>query len=132
MRLFTQGTIILISGFAALMIAGCAEQQEPGDRKYRLISAENLTLKKDLQQRDKEIEKLKALNDRQSKSQAEALDDCMKQQEVLREKAKQNIRDQVKNVLDVVLEQNTKLRQENAALKAQIEQLENVKVESQK
>ena len=43
------------------MIGGCKEQNLSGTKKTRLIAAENIQLRKDLAQRDKEIEEQKEL-----------------------------------------------------------------------
>ena len=42
----------------------------------------------------------------------------------MKKKSQQNVREQVKGVLDAVMKDNTKLREENEKLKAQIEELQ--------
>lgn len=123
MKGLAQKTFVLAVGVVAMLIAGCEGQELPSAKKSRLIAAENMQLKKELEQRSKEIEKLKKLHDRQMKEQEELLEKCLQEKEAWKEKSRQNVRNQVKGVFDAIMEQNAKLRQENEKLKAQIEEL---------
>lgn len=54
--------IALIVGVVVIaLITGCEEQNPSGTRKARLVAAENIQLKKGLEQRDKQIERQKEL-----------------------------------------------------------------------
>jgi len=117
-----QGALILAVGVVVL-IAGCGQQASPNVKKSRAIAAENIQLRKQLEQRSKEIEALKEQHGKEIKKQEKLLAECMEENETLKKKSQQNIRDQVKGVLDAVMEENKKLRGENEKLKAQIEQL---------
>ncbi len=117
--------LVLFIGVGVVLIAGCGGQQAPPNIKQsRAVAAENIELKKQLEQRSKEIETLKAQHSEEIKKQAELLETCRQEKETWKNKAQQNIRDQVKGVLDAVMEDNTRLREENKELKAQIEQLQ--------
>jgi len=108
-----------------VLIAGCGGQQaSPSVKQSRAIAAENIELKKQLEQQSREIETLKAQHSEQIKKQADLLETCRQEKETWKNKAQQNIRDQVKGVLDAVMEDNTRLREENKELKTQIEQLQ--------
>ena len=116
---------VLVVGAAMMLIGGCGGQQEPPSvKKSRAIAAENIELRKQFEQRSKEIETLKEQHSEQFDTQAKLLAACHQEKETWKKKAQQNIRDQVKGVLDTVMEENVKLREENKDLKAQIEELQ--------
>jgi len=107
-----------------MLIAGCGEQEPPGVKKSRLIAVENMQLKRELEQSSREIERLKELHNRESRKQEKLLAECGQEKESLKQKAQQNVKNQVKGVFDAVMEQNAKLLEENKKLKAQIEKLQ--------
>jgi hypothetical protein len=116
---------VLVIGATVMLIGGCGGQQEPPNvKKSRVIAAENMELRKQLEQRSKEIETLKERNSEEIKKQEELLAACQQEKETWKKKAQQNIRDQVKGVLDPVMEEISKLREENKRLQAQIEELQ--------
>jgi len=116
---------VLVVIVAVMLIGGCGGQNEPpGVKKSRAIAAENIELKKQLAQSSNEIEKLKELHGRELEEQKKLLQTCLQEKDVLKQKSRQNIRSQIKGVLDTVLEENKKLREENKQLKAQIEELQ--------
>ena len=117
------GFVVAVSVVVIVLIIGCQEQELPSAKKSRLIAAENMQLKKELQQRSKEIEGLKELHDREIQKQEKLLAKCLDEKETWKEKSRQNIRSQVNGVVDTLMEQNAKLRQENEKLKEQIEKL---------
>jgi hypothetical protein len=116
--------LVIIIAIAVMLTVGCGPQEPPSVKKSRTIAAENIELKKQLAKSNKEIEMLKAQYRKKTDEQKEQLQKCLKENEALKEKSRQNIRNQVKGVLDTVLEENKKLREENARLKAQIEKLQ--------
>ena len=107
-----------------MSIVGCGEQAPPGVKKSRLIAAENMRLTKELERRDKQIESIIELHNREIKKQEELLAKCVREKDSWKQKARQNVKNQVKGVFDAVMEQNAKLREENKKLKAQIEKLQ--------
>ena len=115
---------VLIVCFVVMSIAGCGGQEPPSVKKGRLIAVENMRLKKELEQRSKEIERLNELHNKESKKQEKLLAECVQEKESWKQKARQNVKNQVKGVFDAVMEQNVKLREENEKLKAQIEKLQ--------
>jgi hypothetical protein len=110
-------------GFIIISLAGCGQPEPPGDKMSRLIAVENTRLKKDLELRNSQIERLTKLHNQESKKQEKLLAECVKEKESWKKKAQQNFRNQVKGVFDAVMEQNAKLLEENNKLKAQIEKL---------
>ena len=115
---------VLVIGIAVMVAAGCGPQEPPGVKKSRTIAAENIELRKELAQSSKEIEKLKEQHGKEIDEQKKLLQTCLQEKEAWQNKSQQNIRSQVKGVLDTVLEENKKLREENTRLKAQIEELQ--------
>ena len=116
---------VLVIIIAVMLIGGCGGQNEPpGVKKSRAIAAENIELRKQLAQSSKEIEKLKQQHSEEIDKQEKLLAECLQEKEDWKNKSRQNIRSQVKGVLDTVLEENKKLSEENARLKAQIEELQ--------
>ena len=116
-------TLVFLCICALILTGGCGQPEPPNVKKSRTIAAENIELRKELDRRDKEIEILKEDYSKEIKAQKKMLQTCLQEKEELKEKSRQNIRNQVKDVLDTVLEDNKKLREENAELKAQIEEL---------
>lgn len=115
---------IVAIGVVIMLITGCAEQEPPSVKKSRLIAAENIELKKQLEQRRKEIEKINQLHEESIKEQQKLIAECLQEKESWKDKSQQNIREQVDSVLDAVMEQNVKLREENEKLNEQIELLQ--------
>jgi gas vesicle protein len=108
---------------AVMLTLGCAQPEPPGVKKSRLIASENMQLKKELQQRGREIEKLREQYSKEINKQQKLLAGCLEEKETWKQKARRNVRNQVKDVFDTVMEQNKKLREENEKLESQIEQL---------
>ena len=105
------GQITIVLAAAVMLITGCEEQLKA--KKSRLIAAENMRLKKELEQSDKIIEKQKELTEK-----------CMQRKKFLEEQAQGKFKEQVDEILKFVMEENAKVRDENNSLKAQIQELE--------
>lgn len=123
MKEIVRKIFVLTVCVAFVLIAGCGEQEPPSVKKSRLIAVENMQLARELEQRSKEIEKLKEQHRRESRKQEELLAKCVREKDNWKQKARQNVKNQVKGVFDAVMEQNAKLLEENKKLKAQIEKL---------
>lgn len=115
---------VVVVGIAVMVIAGCGPQEPPSVKKSRTIAAENIELRKQLAQSSKEIEKLKEQHSEDIDEQKKLLETCLQEKDTWKNKSQQNIRNQVKGVLDTVLEENKKLREESNKLNAQIEELQ--------
>ena len=90
-----------------------------------------MQLKEVLLKSDWEIENLKKLHKEQVDKLEELIVRYKEQVQILEEKARQNIRDQVKDIFDVVLEQNAEFREEVTILKEDNEKLK-IELEEQK
>jgi septal ring factor EnvC (AmiA/AmiB activator) len=116
--------LVLLCSLTLILTGGCGPQEAPSFKKGRTIAAENIELRKELDRRNKEIKVLKAQYSEKIDEQRERLRKCLQEKEELKEKSRQNVREQVSSVLETVMEENRKLREENARLKAQIEKLQ--------
>ena len=117
-------TFVLLVSLAVVPTIGCGPQEPPNVKKTRVIAAENIELRKELDRRNEEIEMLKEQHGRELDEQKKLLQTCLQEKEDWQNKSRQNIRNQVKGVLDTVLEENTKLREENKQLRSQIAKLQ--------
>jgi hypothetical protein len=118
--------LVLAAGAVAIMlILGCEEQQQqqqPSAKMAKLVAAENIQLKKQLELRDKDIEKLKQLNEKELKNQEELLAKCQKEKKDLDEQLAGKFEAQMNSLIKDVAEENTKLREENENLKAPLKE----------
>ena len=126
----TRKTFVIVVSVAVMLIGGCGGQESPNVKKGRALAAENIELRKQLEQRSAETEKLTQRHSEELKKQQSLLEKCEQEKLTWKTKAQQNIRDQVKGVLDVVVEENARLREETQALKAQIEALQKQREQS--
>ena len=124
MKKTTWKSLAISIGFVVVLIAGCGEKEAPSVRQSRAIAADNIRLKKDLERSNARIENLKEQYDKELERQRDLLKKCQKEREDFRAKSRQNVRDQVKGVVDSVMADNARLREENAKLKTQIEELQ--------
>jgi uncharacterized protein YlxW (UPF0749 family) len=115
--------VVLAAGivFVIMLIAGCEEQNVPNAKKSRLVAAENMQLKKELnqlgvklEQRNREIEKQKGL-----------LDKCLQEKKTLEEKVNENVEELVGGIMDIFTEENARLQKEIDRLKKEVEKFKN-------
>jgi cell division protein FtsB len=120
MLLLTVGIV-----FGIMLITGCEEEGNLSDtqsnttansKRSRLIVIENAQLKA-------QIEELKKLHSSEIEKQKKLLDNCMREKKALDEMSKKGVDNYMQNILGPLAEENTKLREENKTLKAQIEKL---------
>jgi len=136
MRRPARKALIIVAGIVLMHIAGCQEAQTetPGAKKNRLIAAQNIELKKQVAQHDKQIEYLKArhgkqiegLNEqhaKQLKGEQKKVEDCQRQAQGCEEQLAKKMDDTVGEILTSALEEGAKVREENETLKAQIAEL---------
>ena len=112
---------LLFVFIAALVTIGCNESQTQSVKQNRLIAAENMQLREELKQRDEVMEKLKDLNKKELEEKKTLLAAAQKEIETWKQRSKENIRDQVKDILDTLIQENIDLRKEIRELKEQLE-----------
>jgi hypothetical protein len=105
-------------------IAGCSEPESPDFKQTRAIAAENTELRKELNRQDARFANLKKEYDRELEKVRDQLEKCKQERDEWKTKAKNNVREQVQGVLDSVMDDNSRLREENTKLKAQLEELQ--------
>ena len=122
--------LLLAIGVVVLFCASCQQspgrlsaEELPGEKKTRLIVAENMQLKQELARREDEIARLKIRHEKEMKQQQEQLTKCLEAKEALEKQLRQNLKEQVESVLNTVVDENAKLREEIKQLKAEIEKL---------
>ncbi|MBN2137130.1 MAG: hypothetical protein JW720_04940 [Sedimentisphaerales bacterium] len=117
--------VVLVAAFAVALVsaAGCQESQTPGDKKARLIAAENMELKKQIAQKDKEIEGLKTQYTVRLKLEQSKLAECRQKTADCQQELKEGMEKTVNDVLVAALEESAKIREENATLKEEIAKL---------
>ena len=114
--------LVITIGFAVVLISGCGEKEAPSVKQSRAIAAENIELQKQLDRSNARIENLKELYEKELDKQQKLLEKSNRERDQWKAKSQQNVRNQVKGVVDSVMADNTKLREENAILKAQLEE----------
>ncbi len=113
--------LVITIGLGVLLIAGCGEKEAPSVKQSRAIAAENIELQKELDRSNARIENIKKQYDKELEKQQKLIEKYRRERDQWKAKSQQNVRDQVKGVLDSVMADNTRLREENAKLKAQLE-----------
>jgi regulator of replication initiation timing len=103
------------------LFAGCQEENqsdaESSTTRSKLIAAENRQLRKD-------ITKLKKLHKEEIKRQEKLLEKCRQKKKNLEKLLDKDLNKHMKNVLQPLVGENSKLREENETLKAQIKELQ--------
>ncbi len=115
---------VLAVGIIVIMLnAGCEKEQLPDKKKARIIAAENMQLKKQLQRRDSEIEKLKGQRENVLKKPKELLAECQEEKKYLEEALAEKFDSQMNEFSGSLIVENEKMFRENENLKQQIEKL---------
>jgi len=115
-------SLVVSIGFGVVLIAGCGQKEAPSVKQSRAIAAENMELQKQLDRSNARNENLKEQYDEELEKRQKLLEECQRERDQWKAKSRQSVRDQVKSVLDSVMADNTRLREENARLEAQIEE----------
>jgi len=116
--------LLLLCSYALVLMAGCGPKEPPSVKECRAIAAENMTLRKQLERRDAEMDVQKEKHSREVQRLEKRIEDYRKERDDWRQRAQQNVRDQAKDVADAVMVENAKLRAENERLKEQIAELQ--------
>jgi hypothetical protein len=109
---------LCLTVFAVLAgIAGCEPKEQVNERQERLYSVENTELKKQLAE-------LKDKYEEDSAAKQQQLAECMEDNSRLEKKAQEEtIKALEQSAINILMEQNKQLQNENARLKAEIENL---------
>ena len=115
-----QKTIIAVFAIAIICAAGCQESQTPSEKQSRVIAARNMELKKQIAERDKQIEDLKARYAARVGLEQKKLADCQKQTADCKKQLAGAMEEKVNDILLASIEESSKIRDENIKLKAEI------------
>ena len=115
--------MVISIGFGVLLTAGCGQNEPPSVKQCRAIAAENMQLQKELERSKARFENLKEQYDKELEKQQTLLDECRLQRDQWKAKSRQNVRDQAESLVDPLMKEITRLREENARLRAQLEEL---------
>ncbi len=118
--------LVLAAGAVAIMLnVGCEEQQQqqPSAKMAKVVAAENIQLKKDLQQRDSDIEKLKEQHANELREQQKLIAKCQEEKRDLQEQLAGEFQGQLDNLVGSIAEENKNLKAQIETLKAELEKL---------
>jgi len=116
-------SLVISIGFGVLLIAGCGQKEAPSVKQSRAIAAENMELQKQLDRSHARIENLKEQYDEELEKRQKLLEECQQEKDQWKAKSRQSVRDQAESLVDPLMKEITRLRDENARLEAQIEEL---------
>lgn len=112
--------IISVCVIAIILMSGCSSPQTQSEKQSRLTAAENMELREELKQRDAAVEMLKTQQKKELEEQKKLLAKAQEEIEQWKQKSQQNVRGQVQDILDTVLQQNAGLRKEIETLTKQV------------
>jgi len=84
---------VIVIGVAVMLTGGCSSPESPSVKQGRALAAENIELRKQLELRSAEIEKLTPRHSEEIKKQQSLLEKCEQEKQAWKTKAQQNIRD---------------------------------------
>jgi DNA anti-recombination protein RmuC len=114
----------VVAWFVVVLLAGCQQQQPtPSEKQARLISAENIELKRSLTSQQAQVETLRQQHAKELEQHDQELAQCKARNEQLRKDIEEGIAQRVKEVTAAVVTENARLREQIKELQAQIESL---------
>jgi uncharacterized protein HemX len=123
-RIFALLALLVTLAVAVFVFAGCQPQPAtPNEKQARLLAAQNRDLEQQLTARQAEIQALQQKQAAELRRRDEELAKCKARIDALQKDLEKNVAERVRSVTAAVMDENAKLRQEVADLKAQIEKL---------
>ncbi len=114
---------------AFVLSAGCEKKEAINTRQAKLVGAQNLQLKQEIQELKAQLETRKNTYQKELLKQKKVVNDLKNQNEDLRAKFNTEFGDEINDMMVSMAssfgEQNKQLREENEQLKKQIEELKN-------
>lgn len=107
----------------AALFAGCQQPQTPNEKQARLLAAENIQLKERLTNQQAKMETLQKQQAQKLQQQEQELATCRARAEQLQKDLETGIAERVKDVTTKVMDENARLRKEIETLQAQIKKL---------
>ncbi len=123
-KIFAVLAVIVTLAVAILVFGGCQPQPAtPNEKQARLLAAQNRDLEQQLNARQAEIKALQQKQADELRRRDEELAKCKARIDTLQKDLDKNVAERVRSVTVAVMDENAKLRQEIAGLKAQLEKL---------
>jgi septal ring factor EnvC (AmiA/AmiB activator) len=123
-RIFAVLAALVTLAVAVLVFAGCQPQPAtPNEKQARLLAAQNRDLEQRLTARQAEIQALQQKQADELRRRDEELAKCKARIDALQKDLEKNVAERVRSVTATVMNENAKLRQEVADLKAQLKKL---------
>lgn len=104
--------LLFAASFAITLLTGCEEENMVDTRKTKLIAAENLQLREQLEQYSQTVEQ-----------QKKSIEECQKEKTFWEKHSREGSQDLMDLSYQHFAKENIELQQENKQLKAQIEEL---------
>jgi chromosome segregation ATPase len=105
----------------ATLWAGC--QQNDGEKRARLLSAENMELKERLASQQKQMQALEQQHVQELGQQGQELTQCKQRIEQLQKDVAQGVAERASDVAAKLMDENARLRKEIEDLRAKLEKL---------
>ena len=116
--------VIMVCIIAA-MLAGCGQPQTPDEKQARLLAAENIEIKERLANQQARAETVQKQQAHKLQQQEQELSTCRTRTEQLQKDLKKGIAERVGDVTTKVMDENAGLRREIERLQAEIDRLKN-------
>jgi peptidoglycan hydrolase CwlO-like protein len=121
-KIFAVLAVLVTLAVAVFVFAGC-QQATPNEKQARLLAAQNRDLEQQLSARQAEIKALQQKQADELRRRDEELARCKARIDALQKDLDKNVAERVRSVTTAVMDENARLRQEIADLKAQLEKL---------
>ncbi|UCE47849.1 MAG: hypothetical protein JSW47_19900 [Phycisphaerales bacterium] len=119
----TWNALIITIAVSIAFICGCGGKEAPSVRQSRAIAAENIELQKELNRSEAKVEALEERYEKELEKQRKRLEECEQERDEWKAKSKLNVREQAKGLIDPLMAEITRLREENRRLTRQLEEL---------
>jgi len=121
-RLSGRVVVAVTSFIVAAALAGC-QQPTPSEKQARLLAAENIDLKHRLAEQQKQIAALRQKHSEEVTKRDQEAARCQARIEALQKDLQKGIAERVGDVTTKVMDENAQLRKEVEGLRAEIEKL---------
>ena len=108
------------SFIVAAVLAGCQQPQTPSEKQARLLAAENIQLKRQLADQRTQMETLQKQQNQKLQQQDQDLSKCQARAEQLQKDLDKGIAERVGDVTTKVMDENARLRKQIESLQSKL------------